>query len=990
MNIPLRTDQADELVLDLNHAQDHVDVNTRVNEHDERIDAIESNGLDASVSAIQVDQSAHGFAAGDILRFDGSVWAKALFSGYNSSLNYAIVSSVLNADRFIATLSGLVAGLSGLTPGVTYFGSSLVAGGIQATPPAEAGTVIKPLLLAMSATSGIFFNQRGQINAGSSVYSRLGMNVGNDADGSTLDYPAAENARDLAYLRQYVNKVRVKLEYHLDTVGVGYSQQHALDAKAMGFYVVWGVVAGSVSTAADYATWRDVSVPAAAAWAAAHGIDEFEVFNEEDLWASLGGYDGGAITAADVQIDVSNLASTLQGLYPNMRISGSTAQGMILDWQALGVVDFDRFGFNVYDHDDFPGTLDYFQGVIGADKFFVTEWGYTTPYEDSGLSDAAYKAEIAARLQALKDRDIEAYFFTWRSPAYGAGNDSWAVRKPDDSFKPGIDEIFTSPQALRGAGQIVDITERAPGGSDAPAAAAPAPTTTDDLVAVGAAVGKAHLGVSGGGSLYLGRNVDVAGNIDDPTVPAWRVVLSQTDDTMRIDRAPAGGTWTPSTLLSMDNAGLLGLLGLDMQSHKIVNLLDPTAAQDGATKAYVDGLAVNLGKRQTVRAATTANVTIATALNNGDSIDGVTLVTGDLVLVKNQSTTNQNGVYVVGVSPVRATQFDTYDEHAGALLVVQEGTTQADTVWLCTSNVGGTLNTTAIAFSQMSVSGALLASNNLSDVANAATARANLGLGTAATLASSAVAQTANNLSDLANAATARTNLGLAIGTNVQAFDADLTTIAGLTATTDNFLVSVASAWASRTPAQVRTTLALVVGTNVQAWDTDLDAIAGLTPTNDDIIQRKAGAWTNRSMAQLKTDLVLVKADVGLGNVDNTSNATERAAARTVSNMRVTRRVGTTASSATPTINTDNVDKYRITALAAAITGCVMSGTPADGDTFWLSITDNGTARAITLGSSFEASGNVALPTTTVVNVRLDMLFVWNVVTSKWRIVAVA
>lgn len=102
----------------------------------------------------------------------------------------------------------------------------------------------------------------------------------------------------------------------------------------------------------------------------------------------------------------------------------------------------------------------------------------------------------------------------------------------------------------------------------------------------------------------------------------------------------------------------------------------------------------------TVRAATTANITIATALNNGDSLDGVTLATDDLVLVKNQSAPEENGIYVVGVSPARSADFDTYDEHPGKLITVQEGTANADKAFLCTSNKGGTLNTTAIVFAE--------------------------------------------------------------------------------------------------------------------------------------------------------------------------------------------------------------------------------------------------------------------------------------------------
>ena len=128
---------------------------------------------------------------------------------------------------------------------------------------------------------------------------------------------------------------------------------------------------------------------------------------------------------------------------------------------------------------------------------------------------------------------------------------------------------------------------------------------------------------------------------------------------------------------------------------------DPTSALHIATKQYVDGLLAGLAKRSTVRAATTANITIATALNNGDTLDGVTLANGNLVLVKDQSTAAQNGIYVVGSSPARDDLFDTYDEHPGALIHVEEGSTNADKLFHCTSNTGGTLDSTAITFANI-------------------------------------------------------------------------------------------------------------------------------------------------------------------------------------------------------------------------------------------------------------------------------------------------
>jgi len=205
----------------------------------------------------------------------------------------------------------------------------------------------------------------------------------------------------------------------------------------------------------------------------------------------------------------------------------------------------------------------------------------------------------------------------------------------------------------------------------------------------------------------------------------------------------------------------------------------------------------------------------------------------------------------------------------------------------------------------------------------------------------------------------------------------------------DEIDIDVAEANFTGIPQSAVTNLTTDLG-NKQALDSDLTAIAGLSPSNDDVIQRKAGAWTNRTMAQVKTDLSLVKGDVGLGNVDNTSDATKNSATATLTNKRITKRTGTTTSSATPTINTDNVDFYSITALAVDITSMTtnLSGTPTEGQTLWIAITGTA-ARAITWGASFEAS-TAPLPTTTVLTNRLDVGFVWNSVTSKWRCVAVA
>ena len=128
---------------------------------------------------------------------------------------------------------------------------------------------------------------------------------------------------------------------------------------------------------------------------------------------------------------------------------------------------------------------------------------------------------------------------------------------------------------------------------------------------------------------------------------------------------------------------------------------DPSSAMHIATKQYVDSVAAGLRTRLTVRAATTANITIATALNNGDTLDGVTLANDDLVLVKDQSSQAENGIYKVASSPARDTEADTWDEVIGQLISIQEGSDNADDLYLCTANTGGTLNSTAITYTKI-------------------------------------------------------------------------------------------------------------------------------------------------------------------------------------------------------------------------------------------------------------------------------------------------
>ena len=137
---------------------------------------------------------------------------------------------------------------------------------------------------------------------------------------------------------------------------------------------------------------------------------------------------------------------------------------------------------------------------------------------------------------------------------------------------------------------------------------------------------------------------------------------------------------------------------------------DPTSALELATKQYVDSVAQGLDPKASCVAATTANIT----LSGTQTIDGVALIAGDRCLVKDQTLSQNNGIYLVAAGAwTRAADMDSWAEVPGAFTFIEQGTAYADTGWVCTSNTGGTLGTTPITWVQFAGVGSYTAGTGL-------------------------------------------------------------------------------------------------------------------------------------------------------------------------------------------------------------------------------------------------------------------------------------
>ena len=251
-------------------------------------------------------------------------------------------------------------------------------------------------------------------------------------------------------------------------------------------------------------------------------------------------------------------------------------------------------------------------------------------------------------------------------------------------------------------------------------------------------------------------------------------------------------------------------------SQKITNLADCTADNDAANKGYVDGVAQGLDIKDSCVVVSTSNITLA----NTQSVDGVSLSADDRVLVAGQSTASENGIYKVvsGGSWTRTDDLATGADAAGVFTFIEQGTTNAENGFACTSDKGSAVvGTNNLTFAQFSGAGQLTTGDGLQKSGNTISAdlKSNGGLviessELAVKLDASSITGTlavGDGGTGATSASAARTALGVAIGSDVLAYDSAVAAIAGLATTDGGFIVGNGSTFVLETGSTARTSI---------------------------------------------------------------------------------------------------------------------------------------------------------------------------------------
>ena len=283
----------------------------------------------------------------------------------------------------------------------------------------------------------------------------------------------------------------------------------------------------------------------------------------------------------------------------------------------------------------------------------------------------------------------------------------------------------------------------------------------------------------------------------------------------------------------------------------------PTADAHFATKGYVDGVSQGLDIKDSVKVATTANIT----LSGTQTIDGVAVSADERVLVKNQSTASQNGLYLCKASTwVRTDDLAAGVDAAGMFTFVEQGSTNADQGFVCSSDKGSAVvGTNNLSYTQFSGGGNLTAGDGLDKSGNELSVdlKGNGGLVIESTelavdLAASSITGTlavSDGGTGATSASAARTALGLAIGTNVQAYDADLDNLSGCQSGASAALALLTSTEVGILDGATVTT------TELNILDGDTSASSTTLATADRMVVNDAGTMKQVAFSDLVTFL---------------------------------------------------------------------------------------------------------------------------------------
>ena len=364
-------------------------------------------------------------------------------------------------------------------------------------------------------------------------------------------------------------------------------------------------------------------------------------------------------------------------------------------------------------------------------------------------------------------------------------------------------------------------------------------TTINDNVDVKAALqaletaledGSGTLTADSGSAAFSGGTVTVSGgtglsstasantltiNLDNTSVSAGSYGSASGVSTFTVDaqgRLTAAGTTSISithTQVSDFDAGVqtnrldqlaAPTASVSLNGQKITGLADPTSDQDAATKSYVDSTAQGLDVKASVRVATTGSIT----LSGTQTIDGISVVAGNRVLVKDQGTASQNGIYAVASGAWSRTEDADSSANVtpGMFVFVEEGSTNADSGFVLTTDGSITVDTTALSFTQFSGAGQITAGDGLTKTGNQIDV---------VTADSARIVVNANSI-DLATHGTAGTYNGLTVDsygrvssfsspttlsgysiTDAQPLDATLTALAGVTTSSDKLIYATGS-----------------------------------------------------------------------------------------------------------------------------------------------------------------------------------------------------